>query len=116
MQGSAVTSSIQLQTLFRAARAISAMGGSEFTPSPLETNKIIKEGYDASRTRIYKFNEDTIDQSDLLNELLCDSLASNRGAVSRGDLEGNHLSPVYVKLQVRSTAPIPSSMSLSVPQ
>lgn len=97
--GNAVTSSIQLQTLFRAARAISAMGGSEFSPSPLETNKIIKEGYNVSRTRIYKFSDDTIDQSDLLNDILRDNLAANCGAVSRGDLNGNHLSPVYVKLQ-----------------
>jgi hypothetical protein len=78
------------------------MSGSEFTPSPLETNELVRSKYNTPRTKIYQFSDDKIDQSDLLNDLLCETLAANNGAVSRGSLDGNHLSPVYVKLQVCS--------------
>ena len=42
----------------------------QFTPSPLETNKLVQEGYNVRRNLLIKFTNDTLDQSKTLTELL----------------------------------------------
>lgn len=42
----------------------------EFTPSPLETNKLVQERYNVRRNLLIKFTNDTLDQSTALTELL----------------------------------------------
>ena len=44
----------------------------EFTPSPEETELIIKENYQISRNLLVKFKNDTIDQTLTLQPLLND--------------------------------------------
>eukprot|EP00951_Prasinocladus_malaysianus_P017228 scaffold135559_cov53-Prasinocladus_malaysianus.AAC.2 len=89
--------SAELQMLFQGLRMASNMGGLQFTPSSEETAEIIRTGYDVPRTRIFRFVEDTIDQSDDLQAFI--TAPRNGGTVSLADLPGNHLSPVFVTLQ-----------------
>ncbi|MEC4817750.1 MAG: DUF1350 family protein [Scytonema sp. PMC 1069.18] len=42
----------------------------EFTPSPLETHKLVQERYNIRRNLLIKFTNDTLDQSAALTELL----------------------------------------------
>ncbi|MBP5976346.1 MAG: DUF1350 family protein [Brasilonema octagenarum HA4186-MV1] len=42
----------------------------EFTPSPLETNKLVQDRYNVRRNLLIKFTNDTLDQSTALTELL----------------------------------------------
>lgn len=42
----------------------------EFTPSPLETNKIVQENYKIRRNLLIKFSNDTLDQSAALTKIL----------------------------------------------
>lgn len=98
--GPGVTSNMQLQLLFRALRAAASAGAAEFRPSPSETRDLIRDSYSAPRTRLCRFREDTIDQTEVVEGLMT-AAPHTKGTVSVVDLEGNHLSPVYVKLQAR---------------
>ncbi len=63
----------------------------EFTPSPLETYKIVQESYKIRRNLLIKFNNDTIDQSATLTELLQKRFPE---MVTTQTLKGNHLTPL----------------------
>ncbi|MCX7594798.1 MAG: DUF1350 family protein, partial [Fischerella sp.] len=63
----------------------------EFTPSPLETNKLVQESYNVRRNLLIKFSNDTIDQSATLMELLQKRFP---GMVTVQTLRGNHLTPL----------------------
>ncbi|NWF60175.1 MAG: DUF1350 family protein [Fischerella sp.] len=63
----------------------------EFTPSPLETNKLVQESYNVRRNLLIKFSNDTIDQSAALTELLQKRFP---GMVTVQTLQGNHLTPL----------------------
>mmetsp|Transcript_6735 Transcript_6735/g.18848 ORF Transcript_6735/g.18848 Transcript_6735/m.18848 type:complete len:192 (-) Transcript_6735:510-1085(-) len=88
---------MELEMLFRAIRMASSQGMTEFTPTPGETRDRIRDSYSVARTMMCRFNNDTIDQSESVEELL--RSPRNSGTVSRADLEGNHLSPVFVNLE-----------------
>ncbi|PMB53712.1 hypothetical protein CEN39_02995 [Fischerella thermalis CCMEE 5201] len=63
----------------------------EFTPSPLETKQLIQEQYSVRRNLLIKFNNDTIDQSAPLAELLQNRFPE---MVTTQILPGNHLTPL----------------------
>lgn len=63
----------------------------EFTPSPVETNKIIADTYNVRRNLLVKFTNDTIDQSPLLSELLQQKFP---GMVAMQMLPGSHITPL----------------------
>lgn len=63
----------------------------EFTPSPLETNKIVQEGYNIRRNLLIKFNNDNLDQSAVLTKIL---KARFPEMVTAQILPGNHTTPL----------------------
>jgi hypothetical protein len=63
----------------------------EFTPSPLETNRIIAQKYRVRRNLLVKFTNDTIDQTTALTDLLQTRFP---GMVVAQNLPGNHLTPL----------------------
>ena len=63
----------------------------EFTPSPLETNLLVRDRYKVRRNLLIKFSNDTIDQSATLTEIL--QAKFGQMAISK-TLAGNHLTPL----------------------
>ncbi|MDF5718528.1 MAG: DUF1350 family protein [Rhizonema sp. NSF051] len=63
----------------------------EFTPSPLETNKLVQDSYNVRRNLLIKFTNDTIDQSAPLTDLLQKRFAE---MVTAQTLQGNHTTPL----------------------
>lgn len=74
----------------------------EFTPSPLETSKIIAQRYSVRRNLIIKFTNDTIDQSATLTQVLQQRFPD---MVALQTLSGTHTTPLGqdVKWQTGST-------------
>lgn len=89
----------ELDVLFQAVRMAGAQSVTEFIPDPSATKEIIRARYRAKRTQICSFREDSIDQSDVIAELLHSS--QNDGMLRTTYLDGNHLSPVYISFEVR---------------
>lgn len=63
----------------------------EFTPSPVETNNLIKKSYSIPRNLLIKFTNDDIDQTLTLNPLLEKRFPT---MISTVKLPGNHLTPL----------------------
>ena len=63
----------------------------EFTPSPLETNKIIGDRYQVRRNLLVKFDNDSIDQTYTLSELLKKRFPD---MVTFQTLKGSHATPI----------------------
>ena len=63
----------------------------EFTPSPLETNKLVQEQYNIRRNLLIKFTNDTLDQSAALTELLQKRFPE---MVTVQTLPGTHTTPL----------------------
>ena len=63
----------------------------EFTPSPLETNRLIAKNYQVRRNLLIKFRNDTIDQTVPLTDILQPRFAD---MVAVQYLSGNHLTPL----------------------
>lgn len=63
----------------------------EFTPSPLETNKLVQERYNIRRNLLIKFTNDTLDQSKALTELLKQRFPE---MVTVQTLTGTHTTPL----------------------
>jgi len=63
----------------------------EFTPSPLETNKIVQEDYKVRRNLLIKFNNDTLDQSTVLTKILQQRFPE---MVTVQTLPGTHTTPL----------------------
>ena len=63
----------------------------EFTPSPLETNKLVLESYNIRRNLLIKFSNDTIDQSTALTEILQERFPE---MVTIQTLPGTHTTPL----------------------
>jgi len=63
----------------------------EFTPSPTETYRQVKENYNIRRNLLIKFNNDTLDQSAALTKLLQNRFGD---MVTTQTLAGNHLTPL----------------------
>jgi hypothetical protein len=67
----------------------------EFTPSPIETDKIIDSSYGVRRNLLIKFNNDNIDQTLVLDRILQTRFPS---MVACLELPGNHLTPLSQNL------------------
>jgi hypothetical protein len=63
----------------------------EFTPSPEETNELIFQDYSVRRNLLIRFQDDTIDQTLLLNPLLKKRFED---LIAIQTLPGNHLTPL----------------------
>ena len=63
----------------------------EFTPSPTETYKLVKENYNVRRNLLIKFSNDNLDQSAALTQLLHNKFGD---MVATQTLIGNHLTPL----------------------
>ncbi|MBW4610931.1 MAG: DUF1350 family protein [Hassallia sp. WJT32-NPBG1] len=63
----------------------------EFSPSPLETNKLVQERYNVRRNLLIKFSNDTLDQSAALKEILQQRFPE---MVTAQTLPGNHVTPL----------------------
>ena len=63
----------------------------EFTPSPEETNELIFQDYAIRRNLLIRFQDDTIDQSLVLNPLLKKRF---NDLITLRTLPGNHLTPL----------------------
>ncbi|MGL5033567.1 MAG: DUF1350 family protein [Microcystaceae cyanobacterium] len=68
----------------------------EFSPSPEETQTLIRDHYAVRRNLLIKFNNDTIDQTLTLNPILCDRFAE---MIAFRRLSGNHLTPLGQEIQ-----------------
>lgn len=82
------------QVLNFAATTVSAIG-LEFTPSPMDTNRLIRLKFDSDRqakTRLFSFDDDTLENS-------FDFVKACEGkGPSVSGLPGTHLTPVFFKL------------------
>jgi hypothetical protein len=67
----------------------------EFTPSPEETQIIINNNYPIRRNLLIKFNNDNLDQTNSLEQILRTNYAE---MVSKLILSGNHLTPLNQKI------------------
>ncbi|MBD2345103.1 DUF1350 family protein [Anabaena subtropica] len=81
----AAKDAIPLVEQFNTALAI------EFTPSPLETKKLVQEGYNVRRNLLIKFNNDNLDQSAALTKIL---QARFPEMVTVQTLPGTHTTPL----------------------
>lgn len=63
----------------------------EFTPSPVETNKLIADKYSVPRNLLIKFSNDTLDQTTGLTEVL---QKRHSGMVAMQMLPGSHITPL----------------------
>jgi Protein of unknown function (DUF1350) len=63
----------------------------EFTPSPLETDKLVQERYKIRRNLLIKFNNDTLDQSAALTKILQERFPE---MVTAQMLPGTHTTPL----------------------
>ena len=63
----------------------------EFTPSPTETYRQVKQNYSVRRNLLIKFNNDNLDQSAALTQLLHNRFED---MVTTQTLKGNHLTPL----------------------
>lgn len=86
-----------LPRIVRLAAGAANSAGIDFIPTAADTRELLRSQYDVPRTRLIKFCDDKIDQSDILEDLV--GAPCNAGTVSRAYLDGNHLSPVYVRLE-----------------
>ncbi|MFK0730941.1 MAG: DUF1350 family protein [Gloeotrichia echinulata GP01] len=73
----------------------------EFTPTPLETNKLVQERYDIRRNLLIKFSNDTIDQSAILSKILQQRFPE---MVTVQTLPGTHTTPLGQDLKWQTGA------------
>ncbi|KAL5559574.1 hypothetical protein UlMin_035785 [Ulmus minor] len=70
-----------------------AEGISEFKPTPSENRECCKSSYNVKHTLLVKFNFDTIDETDLLEETLKPRVELVGGTLEKVQLSGNHITP-----------------------
>ncbi|KAL7471755.1 hypothetical protein ACHAXS_012043 [Conticribra weissflogii] len=83
-----------------AEMAVSAVG-LEFTPSPFDTDRILKAKFDENvlkKIRLFVFDDDNLDSSERFSACFFGNNADTLPVVSY--LPGSHLTPVYLKLGV----------------
>ncbi|KAG9459809.1 hypothetical protein H6P81_004317 [Aristolochia fimbriata] len=74
-------------------------GVSEFKPTPSENRDCFKCSYNVPHTLLIKFNFDTIDETDMLEEILKPRVESIGGTLEKVSLPGNHLTPCIQDIQ-----------------
>ncbi|AFZ00201.1 DUF1350 family protein [Calothrix sp. PCC 6303] len=73
----------------------------EFSPSPAQTNDLIREDYGVRRNLLIKFSNDTIDQSTNLHEILETRFP---GMVATQILTGTHVTPLGQDFKLQSNS------------
>ncbi|MDZ7962137.1 MAG: DUF1350 family protein [Aulosira sp. DedQUE10] len=73
----------------------------EFTPTPLETNKLVQERYNVRRNLLIKFRNDTLDQSAVLSKILQERFPE---MVTVQTLPGTHTTPLGQDLKWQTGA------------
>lgn len=73
----------------------------EFTPTPLETNKLVQERYNVRRNLLIKFSNDTLDQSAVLSKILQERFPE---MVTLQTLPGTHTTPLGQDLKWQTGA------------
>ncbi|KAM7259742.1 hypothetical protein ACFE04_015483 [Oxalis oulophora] len=68
-------------------------GISEFRPTPSENRDCFKSSYNVPHTLLVKFNFDTIDETDNVEEILKPRVESIRGTIEKVQLNGTHITP-----------------------
>ncbi|KAK7321557.1 hypothetical protein VNO77_32324 [Canavalia gladiata] len=68
-------------------------GVSEFKPTPSENRDCFKNSYNVQHTLLVKFNFDTIDETNILEETLKPRVESLGGTLEKVQLSGNHITP-----------------------
>nr|KYP42899.1 hypothetical protein KK1_035679 [Cajanus cajan] len=68
-------------------------GVSEFKPTPTENRDCFKCSYNVEHTLLVKFNFDTIDETDILEQTLKPRVESLGGTLEKVTLSGNHITP-----------------------
>ncbi|XP_061368084.1 uncharacterized protein LOC133311085 isoform X2 [Gastrolobium bilobum] len=68
-------------------------GVSEFKPTPSENRDCFKSSYNVQHTLLVKFNFDTIDETDILEETLRPRVESLGRTLEKVQLSGNHITP-----------------------
>ncbi|KAF3446136.1 hypothetical protein FNV43_RR11315 [Rhamnella rubrinervis] len=68
-------------------------GISEFKPTPSENRDCFKNSYNVKHTLLVKFNFDTIDETDLLEQTLKYRVELIGGTLEKVQLSGNHITP-----------------------
>ncbi|KAK2452800.1 initiation factor 4F subunit [Trifolium repens] len=68
-------------------------GVSEFKPTPSENRDCFKTSYNVKHTLLVKFNSDTIDETNIVEETLKPRVESFGGTVEKVELSGNHITP-----------------------
>jgi len=63
----------------------------EFTPTPAQTNKLVKEYYHIRRNLLIKFSNDDLDQSATLTKILQENFSE---MITLQTLSGNHTTPL----------------------
>ncbi|KEH20259.1 plant/MCA23-20 protein [Medicago truncatula] len=82
-----------------------AKGREEFTPKPEETRRLIKSYYGVSRNLLIKFNDDSIDDTPTLAQVLSsESAISSVLDMSIRKLPGDHVLPLQQVLLVNLTS------------
>ncbi|XP_078428231.1 initiation factor 4F subunit (DUF1350) isoform X2 [Wolffia australiana] len=70
-----------------------AQGTSEFKPTPSENRNFFSQSYNVPDTLLVKFDTDTIDETDALEEVLRSRVESRGGTLGKIALPGTHLTP-----------------------
>jgi len=68
----------------------------EFTPTPRQTNRLIRERYCIARNLLIKFSNDRLDQSDILNQILQERFPE-MSTIQK--LRGSHTTPLGQDIQ-----------------
>ncbi|XP_019448012.1 PREDICTED: uncharacterized protein LOC109351112 [Lupinus angustifolius] len=68
-------------------------GVSEFKPTPSENQDCFRSSYNVEHTLLVKFNSDTIDETDIVEETLKPRVESFGGTLEKVHLSGNHITP-----------------------
>ncbi|BAZ46032.1 hypothetical protein NIES4102_30600 [Chondrocystis sp. NIES-4102] len=68
----------------------------EFSPSPLETEKLIAKNYNTRRNLLLRFNQDNLDQTVILGSVLKNRFPE---MITLKTLTGTHLTPLSQKIQ-----------------
>ncbi|CAN6451330.1 unnamed protein product [Victoria cruziana] len=68
-------------------------GVSEFRPTPFENRNFVKQNYNVEQTLLVKFNFDSIDETDVIEEILRPRVNSIGGRLEKVILNGTHVTP-----------------------
>ncbi|XP_031500294.1 uncharacterized protein LOC116264297 [Nymphaea colorata] len=68
-------------------------GVSEFKPTPFENRNFVKNSYNVQQTLLVKFNFDSIDETDIIEEILRPRVNSMGGRLEKVILNGSHVTP-----------------------